>query len=119
MKKNLVIGASENPQRYSNMAVRSLQKHGHNVLAIGAREGIIGDVKIVTEKLPFEDIDTVTMYLGPNNQSSYFDYIIGLKPKRVIFNPGTENPLFIQQLENSGIEAIEACTLVLLSTGQF
>lgn len=119
MKRTLVIGASENPDRYSNMAIRSLRRHGHEVLAIGGREGSVEDVKIVNEKLSFHDIDTVTMYVGPQNQPGYYDYITGLKPRRVIFNPGTENPAFEKNLEKSGIEAIEACTLVLLSIGQY
>lgn len=119
MKRTLVIGASENPDRYSNKAIRSLRRHGHEVLAIGGRQGIVEDVKIEKELLPFENINTVTMYLGPQNQGGYIDYIIGLKPQRVIFNPGTENPEFEKSLEESGIEAIEACTLVLLSIGQY
>lgn len=119
MKRTLVIGASEKPDRYSNRAIRSLRKHGHEVFAIGGREGKVEDVKIEKEKLSFENIDTVTMYVGPQNQSDYYDYIIGLNPQRVIFNPGTENPEFEKRLEKSGIEAIEACTLVLLSISQY
>ena len=119
MKRTLVIGASENPDRYSNMAICSLRRHGHEVLAIGAREGKVEDVKIEKGKLSFDNIDTVTMYVGPQNQASYFDYIIGLNPQRVIFNPGTENPVFERSLEKSGIEVVVACTLVLLSTSQY
>ncbi|HBL73999.1 MAG: CoA-binding protein [Bacteroidetes bacterium GWF2_42_66] len=119
MERTLVIGASENPERYSNMAVRSLQKHGHEVLAIGAREGYIGDVKIENEKPSFENIDTVTLYVGPRIQPDYYGYVGSLRPRRVIFNPGTENPEFERELEESGVEVLEACTLVLLSTGEF
>ncbi|MDX9882017.1 MAG: CoA-binding protein [Prolixibacteraceae bacterium] len=119
MERTLVIGASENPERYSNKAVRLLRNHGHEVLAIGAREGYISDVRIETEQVRFENIDTVTMYVGPRNQSDYYKYVASLRPRRVIFNPGTENPEFERELEDSGIEVQEACTLVLLSTGQF
>ncbi len=119
MEKVLVIGASENPERYSNMAIRSLRSNGHEVLAIGSREGYVEDVKIEEEKLPFENIDTVTVYVGPRNQSDYYKYVSSLRPRRVIFNPGTENPEFERELEESGIDVLEACTLVLLSTNQF
>ena len=119
MEKTLVIGASENPERYSNKAIRLLQKHGHEVLAIGVREGNIDGVKIEKDKLPFENIDTVSMYLGPRNQSDYYGYVGSLRPRRVIFNPGTENPEFERELEESGVDVQEVCTLVLLETGQF
>lgn len=119
MSKTLVVGASENPERYSFKAVNALLKHQHEVLAIGGRDGQIGPVRITTGKPDFFDVDTVTMYIGPANQAGFYDYVIGLKPRRVIFNPGTENPEFEQLLTDAGIEPVEACTLVLLSTGQF
>ena len=119
MKKTLVIGASENPERYSNKAIRALLLHKHEVVALGIKKGSVEGVNFHTEKEQFENVDTVTLYIGPRNQPEYYSYIIGLKPRRVIFNPGTENPEFIAQLKTNGIYPEIACTLVLLSTGQF
>ena len=119
MKKTLVIGASENHDRYSNKAIRALVSHSHEVVAIGLREGEVAGVSFNSEKKVFENIDTVTLYVGPQNQPEYYSYIIGLKPRRVIFNPGTENPEFMAQLKAAGIYPEIACTLVLLATGQF
>jgi hypothetical protein len=119
IKKTLVIGASENPSRYSNLAVKKLAAYNHDVLALGKKKGAIGNTIIETEKLPFENIDTVTLYLNPNNQKEYYDYIISLHPKRIIFNPGTENEELEELAQKNGIITEEACTLVLLSTNQF
>lgn len=117
-KLTLVIGASENASRYSNMAIRSLRNHDHQVLALAKRSGEVGDVKIQTE-FPAEEIDTVTLYVGPAHQPEYYEKVLKLKPRRVIFNPGTENPEFEDLLEENGIEAVEACTLVMLSVGNY
>ena len=119
MKRTLLIGASENPDRYSNKAIHALRKHGHEVIALARRPGKVLDVVFETEQKKFAGIDTVTLYVGPDNQSGYFDYIIQLNPKRVIFNPGTENPEFSEKLMHAGIYPEIACTLVLLGTGQF
>ncbi|MEL7585592.1 MAG: CoA-binding protein [Prolixibacteraceae bacterium] len=119
MKRTLVIGASEKPERYANKAIRRLREHGHEVIALAPRPGKVGDVTFETEQKDFQDIDTVTLYLGPLNQGSFIDYIIRLKPRRVIFNPGTENQAFEVQLKEAGIQPEEACTLVLLGTGQY
>lgn len=119
MKKTLVIGASENPGRFSNKAIHALVSHGYKVVAIGLNEGKVAGVSFNSEKKLFENIDTVSLYVGPQNQPEYYAYIIGLKPRRVIFNPGTENPEFIAQLKTAGIYPEIACTLVLLATGQF
>ncbi len=119
MKKTLVVGASENPDRYSYKAIQALKSHQHEVVAIGLRKGEVAGVTFDSEKQAFENIDTVTLYIGPQNQHEYYSYIIGLKPKRVIFNPGTENPEFIEQLKAVGIYPEVACTLVLLATGQY
>jgi predicted CoA-binding protein len=119
MKKTLVIGASENPERYSNKAIRALVYHHHEVAGIGLRPGEVAGVAFNSEKKAFEDVDTVTLYVGPQNQPEFYSYILGLKPRRVIFNPGTENPEFIAQLEKEGIRTEMACTLVLLATGQY
>ena len=119
MRKTLVIGASESPERYSNKAIRALVSHGHEVVAIGLRDGEVAGISFNSEKKAFENIDTVTMYVGPQNQPNYYTYILNLKPQRVIFNPGTENPAFVSQLKSAGIHAEIACTLVLLATGQY
>jgi len=118
-KKTLVIGASENPERYSNRAILSLRAHGHPVVAIGQREGQVGDVHFGKEHAAFEEIDTVTLYLNPKRQTDYYNYILSLKPKRIIFNPGTENPELEQLAAQQNIAILQACTLVLLSTGQY
>ncbi len=118
-KKTLVIGASEKIDRYANKAVRMLQQHDVPVLAFGNRAGKINDTIISTEFPSDEDIHSVTLYLSAKNQVSYYDAIIDLKPKRVIFNPGTENPAFEKQLSEHGIESEVACTLVLLSTNSY
>jgi predicted CoA-binding protein len=118
-KKTLVIGGSENPERYSNKAIRKLRLHGHEVLSIGAKKGRVEDVRIQTEKTSFSDIHTVTLYIGPKNQPEYYDYILSLKPSRVLFNPGTENIEFEKLLTENNIDFEEACTLVLLSIDQY
>jgi uncharacterized protein len=118
-KKTLVLGASENPSRYSNMAINRLKQKGHEVVAIGSKEGDVNGITIKKEKQDFKDIDTVTLYLNPQRQQEYQDYILSLHPKRIIFNPGTENDELWQKAKNAGIQPIEACTLVMLSTGQF
>ena len=118
-KKTIVLGASANPQRYSNMAVRKLRNAGHPVSAIGRKAATVGDVKIDTERGEISDVDTVTLYLNAANQKEYYDYILSLHPRRIIFNPGAENPELEALASDQGIEPLEACTLVLLSTGQY
>lgn len=118
-KKTLVIGASEKLERYSNKAIRSLQENGHQVHAIGVKSGQINGIPINTEKDKIEELDTISLYLSPRNQSDYLHYILQLKPKRVLFNPGTENPKIYPLLEGNGIEVEQACTLVLLATDQY
>ena len=118
-KTTVVLGASANPARYSNIAISRLRQHGHPVVAIGKREGAVGDIPVETAARQIENPDTVTLYLNPGNQKQYYDYILGLKPKRIIFNPGTENSELEKMAEAAGIQTMEACTLVLLSTGQY
>lgn len=118
-KLTVVVGASENPERYSNKAILSLVKHGHNVIGLGIKEGEVAGIKILTNKPQLTDVDTVTLYIGPRNQPEWIDYLLQLKPKRIIFNPGTENPEFVALATKNGIECIEACTLVMLSIGNF
>jgi predicted CoA-binding protein len=118
-KPTLVIGASSNEERYSNKAIKMLVKHQHDVKAIGQKEGVVEGVTIDTTTPHFENIDTVTLYINPTLQENYYEYILSLNPKRIIFNPGTENPIFYEMFTSKGIEAIEACTLVLLTTTQY
>ena len=118
-KKTLVIGASTKPERYSYKAVNMLIDNGHGVVALGGREGDINGVNIQIGTPSFKSIHTVTMYLGPERQKNSYQYIINLKPKRIIFNPGTENDEFMEMATQNGIEVEQACTLVLLSTDQF
>lgn len=118
-KKTLVLGASLNTSRYSNLAINRLVKHGQPTEAIGLRNGTVDGVEIKTEKYPFKDIDTVTLYLNAKRQKEYYDYIISLNPSRVIFNPGTENPELYDLLRNNNIAFENACTLVMLSSQQY
>lgn len=118
-KKTLVLGASDNPERSSYLAICKLRTHGHPVIAIGKREMMVGDVAVQLQTGPIPDLHTVTIYLNPVNQSVYYDYIISQHPHRVIFNPGAENPAFEKILQAKGIQTIEACSLVLLGTSQF
>ncbi len=117
--KVLVIGASLNESRYSNKAIRMLLKFNHIVKTIGLKSGNVSDVAIQKEKLHFDQIHTVTIYINPEHQTEYYDYIISLNPKRVIFNPGTENRTFYQKLEQAQIPYEASCTLVLLQSGLF
>lgn len=119
MKITLVIGASLKPSRYSNLAIHRLVQNKIEVKAIGLREGIVAGIQIVSEKKDFRDIHTITLYLNANRQIDYYDYMISLKPKRVIFNPGTENEELYHLLQENGIDYELACTLVLLGTNQY
>ncbi len=118
-KKTLVLGASDNPERYSYLAVERLTKNNHPVIAIGRKEGKIGETPIITQHPQLTDVDTITLYLNSTHQKEYYDYIFSLNPKRIIFNPGTENDELYTMAKAKGIQPIEACTLVLLSTGQY
>ena len=118
-KKTLVLGASDNPFRYSYLAIQRLRQHGHPVVAIGRKHAQVADVPVEKEKKLFEDIDTITFYLNPTHQREYYDYIFSLHPKRIIFNPGAENDELSDLAIKNGIKPMEACTLVLLSTNQY
>lgn len=118
-KKTLVLGASANPSRYSYLALNALQSKGHDVTAIGKRTGKVGNVEIGTKEKDIMDLDTITLYLNPLNQKPYYDYILSQHPKRIIFNPGAENKELFSLAKENGIVPQEACTLVLLSTGQY
>jgi len=118
-KKTVVLGATTKPEKYAFLAITKLVEKGHSVLAIGQNTGEVAGVKIYTKNIPLKNIDTVTLYLNPARQREYYNYIIETKPKRVIFNPGTENPEFYQLLQGNGIKVEVACTLVLLATNQY
>jgi uncharacterized protein len=118
-KPTLVIGASTNPDRYAYMAIKSLTVNKHEVYALGLREGKAHGIKIHRPFPELPAIHTVTMYVGKKNQPFYIDYILKLNPKRVIFNPGSENEVFERMLSQKGIEVIHACTLVMLQRGIF
>ncbi|UWX54031.1 CoA-binding protein [Maribacter litopenaei] len=119
MKTTLVFGASLKPNRYSNLVIHRLMGNGIDTEAYGLRAGEIGGVQVKTNLEQFQNIHTITLYINPVRQEEYYDSIIDLAPKRVIFNPGTENPDFQGLLEANGIKAEVACTLVLLATGQY
>ncbi|MEO5947490.1 MAG: CoA-binding protein [Chitinophagaceae bacterium] len=118
-KKTLVLGASDNPSRYSYLAIQRLRKHNHPVVAIGRKNTSVGDITITKEKQDFENIHTITLYLNSRHQVEYYDYILSLNPKRIIFNPGAENDELEGIAEKKGIETLQACTLVMLGTNQY
>jgi predicted CoA-binding protein len=118
-KKTLVLGASTKPDRYAFKAVEMLVNKGHSVIAIGQNAGEVAGISIKTKNIPLKNIDTVTLYLNPIRQKDYYNYIVSTQPKRVIFNPGTENPEFYQLLKLNNIKVEVACTLVLLTTNQY
>jgi uncharacterized protein len=119
MKRTLVLGATTNPERYAYLAVMRLSQKGHEVLPVGVKTGEVNGIPIMQGKPELEDVDTVTLYLGAERQREYYDYLLSLKPKRIIFNPGAENPELAQLAEKQGIEVVEGCTLVMLSIGTF
>lgn len=119
MAETLVVGASENPERYAYKAVRMLREYNHEVIAFGNRPGKIGDIAISTDWNSNWSPDTITLYVNSKIQEQFIDRIIALRPRRLIFNPGTENPEFQKLLKQNSIEVEEACTLVMLSTGQY
>jgi predicted CoA-binding protein len=118
-KKTLVLGASSNPSRYSYLAINNLRNKGHDVVAIGRHAGKVNDVEIYLEEKQIKNLDTVTLYLNSSHQKEYYQYIFSQHPKRIIFNPGAENAELYALAKEKGINTLEACTLVLLSTGQY
>ncbi len=119
-KRTLILGASPKPERYSYQATIKLALHGHTVFPVGLRKGMIENHEILTNQPRIEDVDTVTLYVGAKNQPMYYDYIIEeIQPKRIIFNPGTENPELEHLSKQKGIDTEVACTLVLLSIGGY
>ncbi len=118
-KKTLVLGASLNPARYSNLAMNRLVKYKQPTVGVGLKKGNVAGVEIVTEKENFQDINTITLYLNAKRQEEYYDYILSLHPERVIFNPGTENPELYRLLRKNDIDFENACTLIMLGTNQY
>lgn len=117
----MIIGATTNPARYAYLAARMLKEYNHEIVPVGIRVGTVFGEEIldILQKPEIEDVDTVTLYIGPQRQPAYYDYILGLKPKRIIFNPGTENDEFIKRAQAEGVETLEACTLVMLRSHQY
>jgi uncharacterized protein len=119
-KRTLILGASPNPERYAYKATKMLSEHNHSVFPVGIRKGAVGSHEILINNPSIKNIDTVTMYVGAKNQPSYYDYIINIiMPKRIIFNPGTENQELVLLAKKKGIKTEESCTLVLLSIGNY
>ncbi len=118
-KITVVLGASTNPESYGNKAVLSLQHHKQKVVGVGIKPGNINGLEINTDRPKIENVDTVTLYIGPKNQEDWKPYVYSLNPKRIIFNPGTENAVFMEEAMGKGIECVEACTLVMLSIGNY
>jgi predicted CoA-binding protein len=116
---SLVLGASPNSERYSFLATALLHEKGYAVYPFGIKKGMIENIAILNEWPLNNTIDTVTLYVGPAGQKEYYDAILALQPRRIIFNPGTENPELVRIAAENGIETLEACTLVLLKTGQY
>ncbi|MTI22053.1 CoA-binding protein [Fulvivirga sp. RKSG066] len=121
MKKTAIIGATTNPARYAYFAAELLKEHGHEIVPIGIKKGEVAGENILDmrQKPHVEGIDTITLYLGPQNQPEWYDYLLSLKPKRIIFNPGTENRELAEKAEQNNIETLEACTLVMLRVGNY
>lgn len=120
MKKTVVLGATDNPQRFAYKAVHKLQQHGYEVVPVGIRKGEVGGKNIINDKDDvIHDVDTVTLYVGPKNQPDWYEYILSLNPKRIIFNPGTENPELEQRAAAQNIETLHHCTLVMLASNSY
>jgi len=120
-KKTVIIGATTNPSRYAYVAAGMLNEYNHEIVPVGIKKGEVYGKPIldINQRPRIPDVDTITLYIGPQHQPEHYEYILSLKPKRVIFNPGTENPVFEKMVEDSGAEAMEACTLVLLRSHQY
>lgn len=119
MKKTLILGATPNPSRYAYLAAHRLTAAGHEIVNIGIKKGDVAGVPIQLPSEPLQDIDTVTLYIGPKLQEQYYSYLMDTHPKRIIFNPGTENAQLVALAKEKDIDTVYACTLVLLSTGQY
>jgi predicted CoA-binding protein len=121
VKKTVIIGATTNPGRYAFLAARMLTEYNHEIVPVGIKDGAVFGKEIldIFERPPIEGVHTVTLYIGPQRQPEHIDYILSLRPKRIIFNPGTENDDFEQRARKQGVETLEACTLVMLRSLQY
>ena len=121
MKKTVVFGATDNPSRFAYKAANMLIDYQHEMVPVGIKKGKVAGQEILDlrQKPEIDNVDTITLYVGPQNQTEWYEYIIGLKPKRIIFNPGTENDTLIEMAENAGISTVEDCTLVMLRNGRY
>lgn len=120
-KKTVVIGASTNPSRYAYIAANMLTDYGHEIVPVGIKKGEVAgeEIQDLREQPKIDGVDTVTLYLGPQNQPEWYDYILGLHPKRIIFNPGTENTELNKKAREKGIETVMGCTLVMLRSNTY
>jgi predicted CoA-binding protein len=120
-KKTVIVGATPNQSRYAFLAANMLREYDHDIVPIGIKNGEVAGKEIldIRKKPPINDVDTVTLYIGPRHQPEWYEYLLSLKPKRIIFNPGTENDEFEKLADSRGIETMEACTLVLLRSRQY
>jgi predicted CoA-binding protein len=121
LKKTVIIGATTNQSRYAYLAAEMLQQYNHEIVPVSIKRGIVLGKEILDlrSQPKIENVDTITLYINPGHQKEWYDYFLKLNPRRVIFNPGTENRELEKSLEDKGIEALEACTLVMLRTGQY
>ena len=121
MKKTVVVGATPNQARYANLAGTMLAEYKHNTVLLGIQKGDINGNPIldIREKPSIKDVDTITLYIGPRRQPEWYNYLLSLKPKRIIFNPGTENEEFENLAQEQGVETLQACTLVMLRSRQY
>lgn len=119
MLKTLILGATPNPSRYAYLAAQRLRAKDHPIINVGIKRGEVAGVPILHGTPAVEAVDTVTLYVGAKHQPPYYDWLIGLKPRRIIFNPGTENPALSKLARENGIETVVACTLVMLASGHY
>ena len=119
MKRTIILGATTDSSRYAFLAANKLARFGHQIIKVGIKSGEVAGVPIERPELIHEDVDTITMYVGTQNQGPLYDYILNTQPKRIIFNPGTENSELEKLAEQKGIEIVLGCTLVMLSTGEY
>lgn len=119
--KTVIVGATTNPERYAYLAANRLRAHHHPIVPLGIKKGTVAGAEIqdLRERPAIDGVDTITMYLSPSNQTEWENYLLSLKPRRIIFNPGTENPALAAKAQQQGIETLEACTLVMLSVGNY
>lgn len=119
--KTVIVGATPNPSRYAFIAAEMLTEYGHEIVPVGIKKGELSGKPIldIRQKPHIEDVDTITLYIGKRHQPEWYAYLLSLKPKRIIFNPGTENLAFQKLARENSIEPLEACTLVMLRTNQY